>query len=162
MNLDEHGLGYVFFGWGMLLAITSVFIAPRLQKRMTTVSSISMMLAFFTIDLIIMGIGTVNHSPKTVIICVIVAGIFLGINNTLITTAVMQAAPVERSIASAAYSFLRFLGGALSPWLAGKLSEWYYPETPFYFGALMVFLGIVTMVVRRRHLTHIDEAGVQH
>ncbi|GIP27706.1 multidrug efflux protein YfmO [Paenibacillus sp. J23TS9] len=158
MNLDEHGLGYVFFGWGILLAFTSVFVAPRLQKRFSVVKSICTVLTLFTIVLIIMGIGTYNHSPKTVIISVIVAGIFLGINNTLITTAVMQAAPVERSVASAAYSFVRFLGGAVSPWLAGKLSEWYHAETPFYFGALMVFLGVVTLLVRRRHLTHIDKA----
>ncbi|MEC0239153.1 MFS transporter [Paenibacillus dokdonensis] len=158
MDLDEHGLGYVFFGWGILLAFTSVFVAPRLQKRFSVVKSICTVLTLFTIVLIIMGIGTYNHSPKTVIISVIVAGIFLGINNTLITTAVMQAAPVERSVASAAYSFVRFLGGAVSPWLAGKLSEWYHAETPFYFGALMVFLGVVTLLVRRRHLTHIDTA----
>jgi len=158
MDLDEHGLGYVFFGWGILLAFTSVFVAPRLQKRFSVVKSICTVLTLFTIVLIIMGIGTYNHSPKTVIISVIVAGIFLGINNTLITTAVMQAAPVERSVASAAYSFVRFLGGAVSPWLAGKLSEWYHAETPFYFGALMVFLGVVTLLVRRRHLTHIDKA----
>jgi MFS transporter, ACDE family, multidrug resistance protein len=31
MQLDEHGLGYVFLGWGLLLAITSVFMAPKLQ-----------------------------------------------------------------------------------------------------------------------------------
>ncbi|WP_136604346.1 MFS transporter [Paenibacillus dokdonensis] len=158
MDLDEHGLGYVFFGWGILLAFTSVFVAPRLQKRFSVVKSICTVLTLFTIVLIIMGIGTYNHSPKTVIISVIVAGIFLGTNNTLITIAVMQAAPVERSVASAAYSFVRFLGGAVSPWLAGKLSEWYHAETPFYFGALMVFLGVVTLLVRRRHLTHIDTA----
>ncbi|MED5019720.1 MFS transporter [Paenibacillus chibensis] len=158
MNLNEHGLGYVFFGWGILLAFTSVFVAPKLQKRFSVVKSICTVLTLFTIVLIIMGVGTYNHSPKTVIVCVIVAGIFLGINNTLITTAVMQAAPVERSVASAAYSFVRFLGGAVSPWLAGKLSEWYSAETPFYFGALMVFLGVVTLLVRRRHLTHVDKA----
>ncbi|GIO68829.1 MAG TPA: MFS transporter [Paenibacillus cookii] len=158
MELDEHGLGYVFFGWGILLAFTSVFVAPKLQKRFSVVKSICTVLTLFTIVLVIMGIGTYNHSPKTVIVCVIVAGIFLGINNTLITTAVMQAAPVERSVASAAYSFVRFLGGAVSPWLAGKLSEWYHAETPFYFGGLMVFIGVIVLLASRRHLKHVDRA----
>lgn len=158
MGLDEHGLGYVFFGWGLLLAFTSVFVAPKLQKRFSVVSSICTVLTLFTIVLIIMGVGTYYHSPTTVIVSVIVAGIFLGINNTLITTAVMQAAPVERSVASASYSFVRFLGGAVSPWLAGKLSEWYHAETPFYFGAFMVFLGVIVLLVRRSKLTHIDRA----
>ncbi|MDO7908289.1 MFS transporter [Paenibacillus sp. JX-17] len=155
MHLDEHGLGYVFFGWGILLAVTSVVVAPKIQRRFSTVSSISVMLTLFAIDLGVMAVGTINNSPTTVIVAVIVAGIFLGINNTLITTAVMQAAPVERSTASAAYSFLRFLGGAISPWLAGKLSEWYAAETPFYFGAAMVLVGVIVLLFRRRHVASI-------
>lgn len=162
MNLDEHGLGYVFFGWGLMLAITSVFVAPRLQRRFGSVTSMSVMLTLFAIDLVVMAVGTVMGSPTTVIVAVIVAGIFLGINNTLITTAVMEAAPVERSVASAAYSFVRFLGGALAPWLAGKLSEWFLPETPFYFGALMVLVGVVVLLVRRHHLRDIDSAITSH
>ena len=46
---------------------------------------------------------------------IVVAGAFLGVNNTLITEAVMGAAPVERPVASAAYSFVRFSGGAIAP-----------------------------------------------
>ncbi|CAJ1316940.1 MFS transporter [Paenibacillus sp. PK4536] len=156
MGLDEHGLGYVFFGWGILLAFTSVFVAPKLQSRFNLAASMGVMLTLFTIDLLVMGIGTFMGSPTTVIVAVIVAGIFLGINNTLITTAVMESAPVERSVASASYSFVRFLGGAASPWLAGKLSEWYNAQMPFYFGALMVFIGVIVLIVRRRHLRDID------
>ena len=55
--------------------------------------------------------------------CVVVAGLFIGINNTLITETVMKAAPVERGVASAAYSFMRFGGAAVAPWLAGVLGE---------------------------------------
>ncbi|MDN4619498.1 MFS transporter [Paenibacillus sp. PsM32] len=156
MGLDEHGLGYVFFGWGILLAFTSVFVAPKLQSRFNLAASMGVMLTLFTLDLLAMGIGTFMGSPTTVIVAVIIAGIFLGINNTLITTAVMESAPVERSVASASYSFVRFLGGAASPWLAGKLSEWYNAQMPFYFGALMVFIGVLVLIVRRRHLRDID------
>lgn len=159
MDLDEHGLGYVFFGWGILLAFSSVFIAPKIQNRFKLVSSISVMLTLFAIDLGVMAVGTINHSPNTVIVAVIVAGLFLGINNTLITTAVMQAAPVERSTASAAYSFVRFLGGAISPWLAGKLSEWYSAELPFWFGGAMVLIAVIVITLLRRNLQGIKVEG---
>ncbi|GGA32351.1 MFS transporter [Paenibacillus physcomitrellae] len=159
MELDEHGLGYVFFGWGVLLALSSVFIAPKIQRRFNLVPSIGWMLTLFAVDLGVMAIGTINHSPNTVIVAVIVAGLFLGINNTLITTAVMQAAPVERSTASAAYSFVRFLGGAVSPWLAGKLSEWYTAELPFWFGGAMVLVAVIVLVARGRHLRGINMEG---
>ncbi len=162
MGLKERGLGYVFFGWGMLLALTSVFVAPWIQKRFSLVKSMSAMLTLFALDLGVMAVGTYNHSHTTVIVGTIVAGIFLGINNTLITTAVMQAAPVERSTASAAYSFVRFLGGGISPWLANKLAEWFSPEIPFYFGGLMVLVGVFVLIGRRLHLKHIDRTAAAH
>lgn len=96
MGLDEHGLGYVFFGWGILLAITSVFVAPKLQARFNLAGSMGVMLTLFALDLVFMGLGAAFGSPVLVIIGVIVAGIFLGINNTLITTAVMESAPPRK------------------------------------------------------------------
>ena len=42
----------------------------------------------------------------------------LGMINTVLTTAVMGSAPVERSIASSSYSAVRFIGGAIAPWIA--------------------------------------------
>ena len=68
----------------------------------------------------------------------IVAGALLGVVNTVLTEAVMRVAPVERPIASSAYSFVRFAGGAVAPWLAGKLAEWVSPATPFFVGAVAV------------------------
>jgi hypothetical protein len=65
------------------------------------------MLFFIALDLLIMGLGI--SSRPVLIVAVIIGGGFLGVNNTLITTAVMEASPVERPVASAAYSFIRFL-----------------------------------------------------
>jgi len=160
MELDEHGLGYVFFGWGLLLAITSVFVAPKFQRWLGTIKSISFVLTLFALTLIVMGIGA--DTPKVVIVAVIVSGIFLGINNTLITTAVMESAPIERSITSAAYSFVRFLGGAAAPFLAGKLAEWFNSRIPFYFGGAMVLIAVFFLIARRRHLAGIDDAVTHH
>lgn len=150
MKLDEHGLGYVFFGWGMLLAITSVFVAPILEKRIGTLKSMAIVLLLFAADLLAMGIWT--SSLTAMIFAVIIAGAFSGTNNTLITTAVMEVSPVERSIASASYSFVRFIGGAAAPFLAGKLAEWFNPHVPFYFGAFAVVLGVVVAVSGKNHL----------
>ncbi|HEX7056062.1 MAG TPA: MFS transporter [Bacilli bacterium] len=160
MDLDEHGLGYVFFGWGVLLAFTSVIVAPKVQARFGTVRSICAMLALFAADLIIMGLFV--SSITVVIVSVIVAGAFLGINNTLITTAVMQAAPVERSTASAAYSFIRFVGGAIGPWFANKLSEWFFPDTPFYVGAAIVVAGIIVFALGGKFLHQARNAETAH
>ncbi|WP_062235988.1 MFS transporter [Fictibacillus sp. FJAT-27399] len=154
MNLDEHGLGYVFLGWGLCLAITSVFVAPKIQARFGTVKSMCAMLILFALTLLAMGIWT--ESSLVVIVAVIVAGLFLGTNNTLITTAVMQVAPVERATASAAYSFVRFIGGAIGPWLANKLAETYSPHVPFVTGAIFVLFAMLVVAFGRKHLAHVD------
>lgn len=156
LGLDEHGLGMVFLGWGILLAITSVFMAPKLQKWFGTVKSMALMLLLFAVTLAAMGIWT--STQWVVIAAVVFAGALLGNNNTLITTAVMNATPVERSTASAAYSFLRFLGGALAPYLAGKLSEVFNPSVPFYIGGVVVLLSVVFVMINQKHIHHVDEA----
>ncbi|WP_270620184.1 MFS transporter [Paenibacillus macerans] len=160
MGLDEHGLGYVFLAWGILLAITSVGTAPKLQEKFGTLKSMCAMLFLFSLVLLAMGIWT--NSPWVIIAAVIFAGALLGNNNTLITTAVMNAAPIERSTASAAYSFLRFLGGAVAPFLAGKLAEWYNPHVPFIVGAGFVMLAVVFIALNRKHVQHVDQVESAH
>ncbi|WP_026162917.1 hypothetical protein [Kribbella catacumbae] len=54
----------------------------------------------------------------------------------------MPAAPVERGTTSAAYSFVRFSGGAVAPWLASKLGEEINLQLPFYVGAFAVVLAV--------------------
>jgi hypothetical protein len=49
----------------------------------------------------------------------------------IVTETVMKAASVERGVASAAYSFTRFSGAALAPWLAGVLGERINMHVPF-------------------------------
>ena len=79
----------------------------------------------------------------------IVAGAVLGVVNTVLTEAVMRIAPVERPIASSAYSFVRFAGGAVAPWLAGKLAEWVAPDTPFFVGAAAVGVALIVLIAGR-------------
>jgi MFS transporter, ACDE family, multidrug resistance protein len=160
MGLDEHGLGFVFLGWGILLAVTSVFMAPKLQARFGTVKSMCAMLTLFAVVLVAMGIWT--STQWVIIAAVIVAGALLGNNNTLITTGVMNAAPVERSTASAAYSFLRFLGGAIAPYTAGKLAEVFNPSVPFLVGAGFVLVSVLFIWFNSKHVNHVDEIGAGH
>ncbi|WP_413300734.1 MFS transporter [Bacillus sp. 1P10SD] len=160
MGLNEHGLGYVFLGWGIFLAVTSVFMAPKLQQWFGTIKSMCAMLTLFALLLVAMGVWT--STQWVVIGSVILAGAFLGNNNTLITTAVMNAAPVQRSTASAAYSFLRFIGGAIAPFTAGKLAELYNPSLPFLVGAGFVFISVVFILINKSHINHVDDVEIGH
>jgi MFS transporter, ACDE family, multidrug resistance protein len=154
LALGAHGVGLVFFGWGLLLAFTSVVVAPRLQRRFGTLPGVVGALLGFAIILAAMGLGS-EHKP-VLIVGVILSGAFLGVNNTLITETVMKVSPVERGVASAAYSFVRFGGGAVAPWLAGKLGE-RAANVPFWVGAGAVVLGVLVLLTARRQILAIDQ-----
>lgn len=83
------------------------------------------------------------HASQTaLIVCVVASGAFLGITNTLMTQVVMESAPVSRPIASSAYNFVRFCGGAIAPFVAGKLGEHVSVQAPFYVAAGMTAVGV--------------------
>jgi MFS family permease len=133
-----------------MLAFTSVVVAPWLQRRLGTLPSILGSLLLFAADLAVLAVFTEDRT--VLVLGIIVAGAFLGVNNTLITEAVMGAAPVERPVASAAYSFLRFSGAAVAPYAAGRLGEDVSVHAPFWMGAAAVVVGAAVLVAGRRTL----------
>jgi MFS transporter, ACDE family, multidrug resistance protein len=152
LGLSAHQLGIVYFGWGLLVAITSVFFAQRLERRFGLVLVLGVALTAVALDLLAGGI-LIDSVPGLVAV-VVVSGALLGIVNTVLTEAVMAAAVVERAIASSAYSFVRFTGGAIAPWVAGKLAEHVSAGAPMYLGAGMVTLSVVALALSRHHLGH--------
>src|SRR3954454_11093730 len=154
MELDAIQLGFVFFGWGLLVAFFAVIGAPRLQARFGTAPSLYGALGFFAVLLLLIGLFT--DVRWALITCVIASGIVVGINNTLTTQAVMLVSPVERPVASAAYGFVRFIGGGLAPYVAGKLAEVAGLHVPFLVGAAAVALGIAVLATGHRMLARAD------
>ncbi|MEU6387248.1 MFS transporter [Streptomyces bauhiniae] len=140
MKLSAHELGLVFTGWGLLVAAFSVFFAPRLQARFGTAPVLYANLLGLGVVMAVIAAGV--DSPTVVIVAVIVSGAFIGINNTLTTQAVMLVSPVERPVASSAYGFLRFIGGGLAPFVAGKLADATDLSVPFYLGAATFVLAV--------------------
>src|SRR3954454_22985974 len=153
-GLDELQLGGVFTAWGVLVAIFAVFVAPALERRFGTVRVLYGVLGLLAVDLAVIAFW--NDTPGVVIGAVIVAGAMIGLNNTLVTQAVMSVAPVERPVASASYSFVRFLGGGLAPWIAGLLAEAFLPNTPFWVGAVVVAVGILVLSTAHRLLRAVE------
>jgi ACDE family multidrug resistance protein len=150
MRLNTHLLGIVFTGWGVLVAIFAVFGAPRLQARFGIGPALYANLALFAIDIAVIAIFVTDQA--VLITAVILTGIFIGVNNTVTTQAVMTVAPVERSVASAAYGFIRFIGGGLAPYFAGRMAQRWGPRMPFFARAASVALAIVVLVSAHRLL----------
>src|SRR5205085_1899558 len=112
------------------------FAAPRIAHRFGVANALAAALVLVAADLLALGLGI--DSRTVLIVGVVVAGALLGVVNTVITEAVMKVSPVDRPVASAAYSFVRFSGGAAAPFLAGKLAQHIAPDAPFFVGAAAV------------------------
>ena len=150
MNLSPIRLGLVFTGWGILVALFAVFGAPRLQGRFGIAKTMYLNLAAFAIIVLVIAIWTTDNA--VLIPAVIASGIFIGINNTVTTQAVMTVSPVDRPVASSAYSFVRFIGGGLAPYAAGRLVIALNIHVPFYIASGAILLGIVILATAHRLL----------
>jgi ACDE family multidrug resistance protein len=159
MNIPSpQKLGLVFCAWGVLVAVFAVWAAPWLRARFGTPKTLYGNFVLMAADLAVIGIWP--DRPTVVIVAVIVAGAFIGVNNTLVTTAVMSIAPVERPVASATYGFVRFIGGGLAPFVAGKLVERYNANVPFLIAAGTVLLAALVLSTVHRALTAADRGQV--
>lgn len=154
MEFSELQLGWVFFSWGLLVAFFSVVGAPRLQARFGTAPSLYGALGFFAVLLLLIGLFT--DTRWALVTCVIASGVVVGINNTLTTQAVMSVAPVERPVASSAYGFVRFIGGGLAPYVAGKMVDAWNIHVPFVVAAAAVALAIAVLATGHRILARAD------
>src|SRR5579859_4728465 len=154
MALSPIRLGLVFTGWGIFVAFFAVFGAPRLQASLGIARTMYLNLTAFAVVVLVIAIWTTNRA--VLIPAVIVSGIFIGINNTVTTQAVMTVSPVEKPVASAAYSFVRFIGGGLAPYAAGRLVIAINIHFPFFIAAGAIVAGMAILSTARSLLTEAE------
>lgn len=64
--------------------------------------------------------------------------------------------PVERPVAGAAYGFVRFIGGGLAPFAAGKLVEHFNLHVPFAIAAVAAVFAAVVLSAAHNTLADAD------
>jgi len=84
-----------------------------------------------------------------------------GTTPKVIAPAVMSIAPVPRTIASATYGFVRFIGGGLAPFVAGLLVAAVNVHLPFWIAAVVVLAGVVLLSTVHQALSAAD-SDVEH
>jgi MFS transporter, ACDE family, multidrug resistance protein len=155
MHLSPLKLGAVFCAWGVLVAIFAVFAAPWTKSRFGTPDVLYVSFGLMAIDLMLIALFPQHR--WVVIGAVIASGAMIGINNTLVTTAVMSIAPVPRPVASATYGFVRFIGGGLAPFAAAKLVEHYNVHVPFVIAAATLVAAGVMLALVHSQIAAADE-----
>ncbi|GAB3797364.1 MFS transporter [Humibacter antri] len=153
---DAIPLGLIFTGWGVCLAVASVWLAPALTNRMRRTTVLIAVIPLLAIDLLLVALFV--KSMVAIIVLVIVGGIFLGILNTVLTECSMEATDLPRPVASSAYSGVRFIGGAIAPPVAAALGGAFGAAVPFLFGAVVLVISTFIILFGRRALRRADGA----
>lgn len=149
LNMSPYASGGVFFAWGVLLAVFSVLVAPRLQHRLGSLTVLGGSLLLLAADLLALGYG--DHA--TAVVCTVLSGAFIGVNNTVFTELALGVSPAPRPVASAGYNFVRWFAAAAAPFLAPRIEEWTDVHVPFVLAAAAAVAGALTIALRRRALT---------
>lgn len=159
LGFNAYGIGAVFFGWGVAVAVFSVFIAPIVQRRFGPTKSL--MGSLLLLMLVLAGLAlAAGHSVPVIVVLTVVSGALLGINNTLFTEMAMSVSDSPRPVASAGYNFVRWMGGALAPFLAAKIAEHFNASATFYVAAVAVLVSAAVIFGGRRFLTAHEPDGV--
>lgn len=154
LGFSAMGIGLTFFGWGVALAITSVWVAPLLTKRLRRSVVLTIVLPLLAVDLL--AAGLLAGVPQALVVCIIVGGLLLGVVNTVLTETVMEATDLPRAVASSSYSAVRFLGGAAAPPLAALLWHAFGVTVPYVCAAASVLVASAILVLGRRTLARAD------
>jgi hypothetical protein len=107
LGFGAMGIGLTFFGWGVAGDHERV---DRTDPAASTVAEHG-----DAHRAAVAGDRPVRRGRRAsaagLVVCIIVGGLLLGLMNTILTESVMEATDLPRSVASSAYSAVRFLGG---------------------------------------------------
>ncbi|MFE3639555.1 MFS transporter [Streptomyces sp. NPDC059169] len=150
LDMTPYRSGAVFFAWGVLLAVFSVLVAPRLQRRYGSLVVLGGSLVLLAADVVVLGYG--DH--VTAVACTVASGAFIGVNNTVFTELALGVSDAPRPVASAGYNFVRWFAAAAAPFLAPKIEEWSDVRMPFVVAGVAAVAGAAVIWVRRTSLAH--------
>ena len=162
MGLKPIPAGMVFFGWGLLTALSGVFVGPRLAEWIGQRGGVMTAIVGYGVVMALAAVGVATDQVWLTGLAIVLSGLPSGILNTLFTGVAMSSADPNkpRSVASAGYSFLRWMGGAASAVLVAYLAEWFAPAAPFWFAVgycavAVIAVGFVQSKKAESH--HVDE-----
>ncbi|BCJ86640.1 MFS transporter [Effusibacillus dendaii] len=153
LKLGAIQLGLIFFAWGICLGFGSTKLAHGMINRYGAASVSRIGLVLMAVALLLILVIPSNVFRIAVIIA---SGLASGINNTTFSTLAIEVSNAQRSIASGAYNFVRWLGAAIAPVLAGFV-ERLFGTAPYAISLVLVLIGVILCsigIARSSHSSH--------
>ena len=138
-------IGFVFFGWGLSVAVAGVLLAPKVAVAVGERRGAMLTVLVYAVLLAVMAFG----SKPVIVIAVVASGVCSGLLNTLFTGAAMGSGTAPRAVSSAGYNFCRWFGGAASATLVGYLATWMgSPRAPFEVAVVCCLIAAGALALR--------------
>jgi MFS transporter, ACDE family, multidrug resistance protein len=147
-QLGSFHVGFAFFGWGLLVGVSSVFVVNWLRPKLGPIRLLDWNLLCLIVVLIC---AAVVHGQALVWV-IVISGFFCGISNAMFTSLAMEISPFSRSISSGAYNFVRWAGAAVSPILCGFIGDVFGVQVPYWLGAVLLVMGWLGLRASRKTL----------
>ncbi|MGB3303585.1 MFS transporter [Gordonia sp. (in: high G+C Gram-positive bacteria)] len=149
MGLRPIYAGIIFFGWGLLTALSGVFVGPRLAEAIGERSGVIVAILAYLVTMAVAAVGVMDDQVWMIGLAVVISGIPSGVLNTLFTGVAMSAADesTPRSVASAGYSFLRWMGAAASAIMVAYIAQWFGMAAPFWFAAGYCAIAVSALIL---------------
>lgn len=152
IKLSAVQLGFVYFGWGLMLALGSAVLSHNIENKFSPKDVLPWSLTIFFVILI--GLFLVDISAVKITL-IILSGLVSGLNNALFTSYAMEISPYERGITSGAYNFVRWFGAAIAPVLSGILGK-FSASIPFAVAGGITLIGIVILMTKSEDEMDVD------
>lgn len=147
LHRSAYFVGAVFVGWGVLVAVSGVWLAPKVAASLGERKGAIAAVLGYGVLLVIAALG--HENVAVVVTVVVLSGVPSGVLNTLFTGTAMSIADAPRPVASAGYNFLRWAGGALAATLVAHIADRFgSPAAPFFVGAAacVIAAAVLTQV----------------
>lgn len=147
VNLNPIEMGLLFFAWGLALAAGSIIISTKLEQFYKVKNIVPVTIFIFAlIQLIILNV----ESKALMSMLIIFSGLLSGINNSLLTSYVMEV-QFEKNIISGGFNFLRWTGAATAPVLSGFIAQSFNNmHLPFLVAAILSIISFVLLFNLRK------------
>src|SRR6201999_3949758 len=116
-------------------------------QRVPRIPLLAATFVLLAIDLLVIGLAI--HDKTIMVVAIIASGLVLGVANATLSNMLLGLSTTDTSIAASGTNFVRFAGGAIAPFLAGKLAEHVSAAAPLYVGSAAVAVGLVVIVAGR-------------
>ncbi len=143
LGLDVVPLGLVFTAWGLGLAFGILVVGHKLAHTIGAVQTLGIAVAGVLVMTLLLALGLPTAAS---IVVLVVAGVFMGIANAILTDLSLALGDPDRRVTTGAFNLVRWGFAAPAPVIAGLLHS-VGASAPYWVGVGVLAVGVIVFLL---------------